>query len=347
MAQIKEFSSADLNTISRFGGVSNTLEKINGVTVVSSAPAVPAPAAAYSVRLLGSAVGISSYTGPCMRVRRNLASAGTGHDDEADVAFDTNGEISLDSAVSNFNPSGSSATTLGQFLAASGYTDVDSLLPDTITATVSGWYDQSGNSNNATQSTPSQQPQIYNGTAVITENGKPALQTDGTTSNMVLLTSSFTGDSGPVSVFAVRNSQASSNQQGLIIDQTTQISFGSSDGFRFDAYNNEYRFGTNSNFTKASYTPPTGQQLQSGIANSSGRTLYIDGSSVGTTSGDQTTTGVTRPLTVLGSALSNVLPFNGTAQEIILYTGTSDGDQSSNASGIETNIDNYFQIPGM
>ena len=45
--------------------------------------------------------------------------------------------------------------------------------------TVSAWYDQSGQSNHATQITPNSQPQIYNGTAVITVDGKPAIDFDG------------------------------------------------------------------------------------------------------------------------------------------------------------------------
>jgi hypothetical protein len=112
-----------------------------------------------------------------------------------------------------------------------------------------------------------------------------------------------------------------------------------------DCYNNTNRFGTNSNFTQSSLTTPTGQELQSGVANSSGRTLYIDGSSVASTSGDQTTTGAAnRPLTLFGAFYSNQLPFRGTIQEVVLYTGTSNGDQSSNRSDIETNINSEYLI---
>jgi hypothetical protein len=94
-------------------------------------------AAAYSVRKLDK-----DYTGYCMKVRR------ASDDAEADIGFDINGDLDT-SAI---------ATHCG---ASAGY--------------VSVWYDMSGNSNNATQSTVGRQPQIYNGTAVITENGKPAI----------------------------------------------------------------------------------------------------------------------------------------------------------------------------
>ena len=95
----------------------------------------PNAAAAFSVRKLDQ-----DYTGYCMRVREDSG------DTEADIGFDGSGGVDQ-SAI---------ATHCGS---ASGY--------------VVTWYDQSGNSEDATQSTPSLQPQIYNGTAVFT-NGSPA-----------------------------------------------------------------------------------------------------------------------------------------------------------------------------
>ena len=160
MAQIKEFSGADLNTISRFGGVSNTLEKINGVTVV----AVPAgaflldtytgAAAAYSTRKLKTGVTVAA------RIRRS------GDDIEADVEFDSNNEISLTSPISN---------------ASSGtYTDLADFVDHTGTARdafVDEWKDQSGSGNHAAQATAASQPQLYDATTgLITENGKPIIK---------------------------------------------------------------------------------------------------------------------------------------------------------------------------
>jgi len=147
------------------------IASINGMVVVSG---VGEPAAAYSMRLLGEEVGISSYTGPAVRVRR------TGDDVEADVAFDS-GEITLSSAISNTT---ASETTFGDFVGHGG-TPVD--------AFVDTWYDQSSNANHAEQATPSSQPQIYDATnGLITENGKPALDVNNhsleTTTNISLPT---------------------------------------------------------------------------------------------------------------------------------------------------------------
>jgi hypothetical protein len=162
-----------LPDISELNGTAiDSVAEFDGLTVTAAAPAVPSPAAAYSVRLLDSAVGVSSYTGAAMRVRRVTGTGNTGNDDEADVAFDTSltePTISLDSAVSNFSAGGSNATTLGQFLnvgtvGGTTYTDADSLAPNTAAAYVDEWKDQSGNANHATQGTPSNQPQIHSGT---------------------------------------------------------------------------------------------------------------------------------------------------------------------------------------
>jgi hypothetical protein len=97
--------------------------------------------AAYSVRKLDK-----DYTGYCMKVREDSG------DTEADIGFDSAGD--LDTAAI--------ATHCGS---ANGY--------------VVTWYDQSGNAVNATQSTASNQPQIYNGTSVNTENGKPIIVNTG------------------------------------------------------------------------------------------------------------------------------------------------------------------------
>jgi hypothetical protein len=98
----------------------------------------PVASAGYSVRLLSNA-----YAGSAMRVRRAVAPF-----DETDIGFTAGGDLD-EAAIVAFGGS-------------------DSL-------TVSVWYDQSGSSNDASQATATTQPQIYDGAAVITDNGKPAI----------------------------------------------------------------------------------------------------------------------------------------------------------------------------
>jgi len=99
-------------------------------------------AAAYSLRLLDS-----GYSGDAVRVRR--ASDNT----EQDIGFDAYGDLDT-SALATF---------------CSG-----------TNGFVKTWYDQSGNANDATQTTTANQPKIYDSsTGVVEKNGKPAFITDG------------------------------------------------------------------------------------------------------------------------------------------------------------------------
>jgi len=160
-----------------------SVAEIDGLTI-SSGPAFvgmldtyTGAAAGYSTRRLASATTV------LMRVRRVTGAGNDGNDDEADVGYDSNNELSLDSPVSNFSAGGSNATTLGQFLNVGTvnsitYTDADSLSPNTAAAYVDEWKDQSGNGNDAEQATPASQPQIHIGTVdtdLIQENGKPSI----------------------------------------------------------------------------------------------------------------------------------------------------------------------------
>jgi len=100
-------------------------------------------AAAYSIRSLNP-----DYTGALVLIRRSS--------DNAEKAFypDANFELSLTSEDG-------AATTLSSWIGSdNGF--------------IKTWYDQSGNSNNATITTTSQQHQIVNAGALITSNLKPA-----------------------------------------------------------------------------------------------------------------------------------------------------------------------------
>lgn len=98
-------------------------------------------AGAYSLRKLSSA-----YSGAAIRVRE------TGSDTEQDIGFNFKGELNTDA--------------LAAFCGANS-------------GVVTTWYDQSGNGRDGTEATFSEQPVIYDGTAVITKNNKPAIQFDG------------------------------------------------------------------------------------------------------------------------------------------------------------------------
>jgi hypothetical protein len=100
-------------------------------------------AAAYSLRRLSG-----TYSGKAIRVRRTDL-------EELDIGFTDLGE--LDTAA---------------LLAFTGTGALDN-------GFVKTWYDQSGNAQNATQTTALNQPQIVSAGSVILENGKPTILFDG------------------------------------------------------------------------------------------------------------------------------------------------------------------------
>lgn len=340
MPDISKINAVAIADIEKLDAVlAANIEKVNGL-VFSTAPAISAPAAAYSVRLLDTAVGVPTYTGSAMRVRRDTG--GTGDDDEADIAFDTSltdPAISLDSAISNAS-AGVTATTLGQFLnvgtvGGTTYTNPDSL---TVTAScyVDEWKDQSGNANHATQTAFGSQPQIHDGTVntdLIQENGKPAMTFADTSDKLNI---SATG-SGSLSLFAAAYFSMN-NAWVFQADNATNLP----DGIAITVDNqnsgsvNFYRSGYSSlNFTGIS----AGQKLVSNIfVSGTGATVGLNGSAA---SQDTTSKGSTA-WDVSGTSLIFKQFSAGTirAQEFVLYYS----DQSSNRTGIETDINTYFSI---
>jgi len=249
-------------------------------------------AAAYSVRKLDK-----DYTGSCMRIRR------ASDDAEADIGFDSNGD--LDTSAIGTHASGSACF-------------------------VTTWYDQSGNANNATQSTAGNQPQIYNGTAVITLNGKPALDFDGSNDHFKMLFSSDLAQPG--------------HHFSVAANDTTS-------GFKilFSGNNNtskrhQYEINTSGKWTfyagssiTATASATTGQHLHSVLANGSSSNFYEDATLLA--SGNAGTFPLDG-LTIGARAVTEASAWFGTIQEYVLWGA----DQSSNRTGIETDINGYFSI---
>jgi hypothetical protein len=275
--------------------------------------------AAYSVRKLDK-----DYTGYCMKVREDSG------DTEADIGFDGSGD--LDTAAI--------ATHCGS---ANGY--------------VVTWYDQSGNTNNATQSTSGSQPQIYNGTAVITDNGKPALDWDyadcwleATDADSLSFTDGA-GTDDPITITTVQNITDTANLQVL---------FSKDEG----SPNREYAFfittaelsrlflkdnGGNNQISIDNLDTVSGaQQLQSIVYDASeaytGITHYQDGSAAtmgGAVAGTYSGMANTSAKFQIGRQ-SAINYFKGNIQEIILWP--VDQDSAGNRTGIETDINDYFSI---
>jgi len=272
----------------------------------------PNAAAAFSVRKLDK-----DYTGYCMRVREDSG------DTEADIGFDGNGD--LDTA--------SIATHCGS---ANGY--------------VVTWYDQAnigGTPNNATQSTASAQPQIYNGTAVITENGKPALDFDGSGDYLNTVTSTqFTNHS----LFIAHAPDGTGSLRRFIIENTysTDLPINPSIEYMDSSYPSKIRqfsgdsvVGYQNNTTTGTYD--ASQRLLTGLrdgSNTNGLKLRIDGTQTNQTTAS-TITEQTTGFNLFTYRDANDRFLGGTLQEFIIYNSFQ---SSTNVDGIETNINDYFSI---
>ena len=175
---------------------------------------------------------------------------------------------------------------------------------------VKTWYSQTG-SNDATQTVTSAQPKIYDSsTGVLTVGAKPAL--NFASSNVFNLTSSINITNE--NFFYVTDN---------IVDVTvygTASSYVRNQAFRYLLYD-----GTS--FYVANISPSSGYSLQTVINNDG---VYQNSSKLANFAN------------TLNIAGNSILKANaaGSYQELIIY----DADQSSNRTGIETNINDFYSI---
>jgi hypothetical protein len=139
---------------------------------------------AYSLRKLRTA-----YTGACLRVRRTTTTP-TVTTTTVDLAFDSNGTISLNSAITYVSGTATTAINLGQFCASvvNGYSNPDGVNTNQNIFVVT-WFDQSGNGKNPTQGTAGNQPRLVSSTTADLERsgGKVAVRFVKTSTNFLTL----------------------------------------------------------------------------------------------------------------------------------------------------------------
>ncbi len=246
-------------------------------------------AAAYSLRKLRSA-----YSGSAIRVRRASDNA------EQDIGFNVFNELDT--------------VSLASFCSGTdGF--------------VKTWYDQSGNANDATQAATGSQPKIYDSsTGVVTENGKPAVEFNGSSSHFDLTWSQVASD---YSLHAVTQNSASDL---FLFDSTTgRLVFDGRGGTRGVYFDGSWKGTSHSG---------TAQQLQSiyAIAPSSGQS-YVNSSQINTGL-SYTQTAIGGGSVLGGEKSGSTFLLNGIIQEWILYAS----DQSTNRTNIEDNINTFYSI---
>ena len=271
-------------------------------------------AVAYSLRQLSS-----TYSGSSVKVRRASDNV------EADIGF-ASGELDTAALASHCG-------------ASDGF--------------VSVWYDQA-NSNNATQATAAAQPKIYDGTTgVVTENGKPAVEFDGSNDILIntTLQNSFEGAAQAFTMLHVAQTDDTSNFQysfslldgaNATLPQNDQFGLILANDNKSGAFIRDYSTSTTS-LPKSSAAVGTSQHLNTAVNTGSTLSVYASG-----TAGDSVS--VNYPALAFdyasvggrygGTTPSSDTLWSGKIQEIIAYAS----NKSSDRTGIEDNINTFYNI---
>ena len=256
--------------------------------------------AAYSVRKLSG-----SYSSSVLRVRRSSDNA------EQDIGFDSNGDLDT-SALTTF---------VG---ASNGF--------------VVTWYDQSGNGNDATQTTAASQPQIVSSGSVITSESLPTVDFDGS-NDYLELTGTPTVDN--LSIFNVFQSDNSS-QDSVIFAKAEDASNFISSGIR--ANQRAVRYVNNGSLTdkSISFTDTTSAHHSSVIAETTTPDvdIWVDGSQGAGSQNPRASSIATQG--IIGARQGGLSAFNGKISEFVLYPT----DETANRTAIESNINAYYNIYG-
>lgn len=266
----------------------------------------PDAAAAYSVRRLSS-----TYEGSLIQVRRSSDNT------LQDIGFDANGDLDTTSLLSFVG-------------AGDGF--------------VRTWYDQSGNANNATQTTTSVQPQILDSGSILLKNSKPAIDFSGGSWELDAdsTASSFSGTDVNFDAFTVVSSDGSANESyfSLAASSGTTTSL----QLRTGAANTLRVFIRDDASTSNDRITAVDIENQSAITvlgTPSDYNIYVNGSPE---AGNPNTASLGlcsfAKATIGNDARALSTYWEGTIQEIVMYNT----DQSANRSGIETNQNEYYSI---
>lgn len=248
----------------------------------------PNAAAAYSVRRLSS-----TYTGSLIEVRRSTDNA------TQDIGYDSNGNLDT-------------AALLSFVGAENGF--------------VRTWYDQSGNSNDATQSTAANQPQIITSGTLNTLGTKPAINFN----NDYLDIPSTTDFQGFLDVYKSWNSTSYSSFGVIILGSTTS-------GNIYYQYlgTNFLQGGTINSIT----VNDSVYRLTNFFHDTSDGFINHNGTDYSATIAGYNNNSNSRVWRIGAYPAGVQWNFTGNLQEFIVYSGNQVGK-----SGIKSNINSYFSI---
>jgi hypothetical protein len=192
---------------------------------------------------------------------------------------------------------------------------------------VTKWYDQSGNGRDATQATAINQPQIVSAGSVINVNSKPSLLFDGVNDSFGVTLSSALLQPNSFGIVFKYNNSTDSNHDLIDSSPNTPRTL-------IDTVSNNFRLFAGTSVTSVAST--TNQTLLFSLFNGSNSELSIN--SVNVTSLNTGTAGITTFNIGHSVSVNNFL--FGNMQEVLFYNS----NQSSNRTGIETNINDFYSI---
>jgi len=207
-------------------------------------------------------------------------------------------------------------------------------------ARVKTLYDQSGSSNDATQSTLLSCPSVViSGTAQVDATGLPWMDFDGSNDFIPLSTALPNIDVGNCSSFIIGKFDVSvgGTQEVLLSLGTTS---GAKRWYSPTAYNGDFNWGYGNDWDHHQETQDTNVHLFSTIAGSTQGDWqpFIDG--VSKTNKTLQTGASSGTYGIGGLNSTTAFELNGKVQEVIIF----DSDQSANRSTIESDIMSYYNL---
>jgi hypothetical protein len=299
----------------------------------------PGAAYAYSTRKLSS-----TYNGPALKLRETITNV------EGTVAFDTNNEVSMSSIITITNQ-GTSPWIIGTSISLSTFAG-------SSTVYVTTWYDQSGNGKHLSNGTSSSQPIFVTSGTMETVLGsgtgsvaKPAIRFSAGSSTFLsrstpVIDISSSGNSGTIAVskFDVNaqqmiysDSTSTNSRYGLAMQApSTGVGFSYRSGLSSPSI--QVKYGLTTNRTKLNLHIAVNGPYANAFTNAN---VYENGSIV-TNVAQAPSANFTSPGEIVVGRPSNATSLYATGKlcEIISYTT----DISSNRTGMETNVNNYYNM---
>jgi len=205
---------------------------------------------------------------------------------------------------------------------------------------VTKWYDQSGNGNDASQSTASEQPQIVSGGTVVQENGQPALLFGGNGDNLSLNPQNqlrLLKSGNYHTFFTVQKPKTSPDNESIFRIEDEYAILVRSNGSTASPFYGT--FGANTGTLSGGDDMSNQTILSVNWDSGTGGELFVNGSGFGFQNITDTS-----PKSInnffIGNNKSGGAPFGGTIQEVVIY----ESDKSNSQSQIETNINNHYSI---